>query len=522
MISKNTFINTIIVINIINSSFTSHNLLLAQKCEPQEVNKLHASDGYPWHMFGSALKIDGNRIIVGTIADKDKGDFAGAAYIYHYKGSEWIEEAKLLATYGHANDWLGASVTIQGNIALVGATGDDDRGTSAGAVYVYKYNGENWTEQVKLTATDGIAYEYFGYSVALDGNFAIIGTNAATHGNGSAYIFQYDGVNTWTQQTKLLASDGQIGDRYGTAVAISNNIAVVGAYTDDSTEINTGSAYVYNYDGSGNWHETTKLTASTPQYNAKFGASVNIYGYRIVIGAPSDVLYGMDTGAVYVFKYNGANWLQEDRLVDMFGWSDDDLGNTVALIDNIIIAGAPGDDDNGIFTGSASMFVYSDSKWYQYAKIYPENNNENQYFGGTISISGNACIIGAAGDDDLGAQAGAVYIFDLNPECNPTLKVSPNPIIAGQDAAFTIRYAKPNTKTYLTYSTKGTGNYYIEFLNVMLNIKQPEQAGEVITTDHNGTAMWNFHIPKNRAGKNIWLQGCQFEIKTNVVATEIQ
>ena len=203
--------------------------------------KLTASDGATADSFGCSVSIDGNYAIVGAYGDDDNGSNAGSVYVYEL--GTWTER-KLTASDGATDDYFGASVSIDGNYAIVGAYGDDDNGSNAGSAYVYELG--TWTEQ-KLTASDGAEGDQFGYSVSIDGNYAIVGAYGDDDNGsnaGSAYIYQYtDGV--WTQKRWVLAHDGSEGDQFGCSVSIDGNYAIVGARNDDDNGSDSGSAYIF-------------------------------------------------------------------------------------------------------------------------------------------------------------------------------------------------------------------------------------------------------------------------------------
>ncbi len=218
--------------------------------------KLLASDRYSKryskYFFGTSVAMDGDTAIVGAFDDDDNGDYSGSAYIFTRSGSTWTQQAKLLASDGAAGDGFGRSIAIDGDTAIVNANGDDDNGESSGSAYIFTRSGSTWTQQDKLLASDGASYDYFGRSIAIDTDTAIVGANYDS-GNGrnfgSAYIFTRNGTN-WTQQTKLLASDGARDNYFGTSVAMDGDTAIVGAYRDDDTGTDSGSAYIFTRSGS--------------------------------------------------------------------------------------------------------------------------------------------------------------------------------------------------------------------------------------------------------------------------------
>ncbi len=178
---------------------------------------------------------------------------------YEEAATEW---QKLVANDGAAGDEFGRSVSISGDTAIVGAHWDDDNGSDSGSAYVFHFDGSQWIQQQKLTANDATSGDRFGVSVSISDDTAIVGTHFGDGGaasSGSAYIFRFDG-SQWVQQQKLVADDAAEYDGFGYSVSISGDIAIVGAYVDDDDGWNSGSAYVFHFDGS-QWVQQQKLTA---------------------------------------------------------------------------------------------------------------------------------------------------------------------------------------------------------------------------------------------------------------------
>ena len=163
-------------------------------------------------------------------------------------GSSVISETKLTASDGTAYDFFGNSVSISDDTAVVGAVEDDDKGVDSGSAYVFRYNGSAWVQEAKLTASDGEADDYFGVSVSISGDMVVVGAygdDGVPANSGSAYIFRYDG-NNWVEEAILTASDGAEGDLFGYSVSISGDTVVVGAvFGDDNSVTDSGSAYVF-------------------------------------------------------------------------------------------------------------------------------------------------------------------------------------------------------------------------------------------------------------------------------------
>jgi len=223
--------------------------------------------------------------------------------------SDWNEMQKLLASDGSWDDKFGCSLSVSGNYALIGAYFDDDNGDNSGSAYIFHNEDSNWTEQQKLTASDGGALDQFGISVSIFDNFAIVGADKDDY-VGSAYIYE-NNASMWVEQQKLTASDSSSGDLFGRSVFIFGNYTVIGAVEDEDNGDNSGSCYIYHYNES-NWTEQQKLTASDGAAFDYFGRSVSIFDSYAVIGAHRNDENGTNSGAVYIFHNDGLSIEDED------------------------------------------------------------------------------------------------------------------------------------------------------------------------------------------------------------------
>ena len=290
--------------------------------------KLTGLNGEADDEFGCSVSINGDCAIVGSRYDDDNGVDSGSAYMFTRYGSVWIHEAKLLASDGQAGDEFGCSVSIDGDYAIIGAYLEDGSAVDSGSAYIFIRSGSTWTEQAKLLALDGVTYDYFGRSVSIDGDYAIVGAYGDDDNGdraGSAYIFTRSG-STWTEQAKLLASDGALIDYFGLSVSIDGDYAIIGAYHDDDNGDWSGSAYVFTRSGS-TWTEQSKLTASDGETGDEFGCSVSIDGDYAIIGASFDNDNGVSSGSAYIY----IKGLKPD--LDCGGslsWTDVTPGDTVS------------------------------------------------------------------------------------------------------------------------------------------------------------------------------------------------
>ena len=408
-----------------------------------EVTKLLTSHGNDFFGRSVSISSDGNTAIVGAYYDNDRG--RGSAYIYIRSGSTWGEETKLLASDGNDRDWFGGSVAISndGNTVIVGAMGDDnEKGINAGSAYIYTRTDKGWVEEVKLLASDGADGDNFGMSVSIsgDGNTAIVGAHGDDNYRGSAYIYTRtdDG---WTEEVKLLASDGVGFDNFGRSVSISSdgNTAIVGARLDyNENDDNAGSAYIYTRTDDG-WTEEAKLLASDGTVNDQFGYSVFISGdgNTVIVGAiGDDNEKGTNAGSAYIYTRSGDVWIEQAKLIasdgagdDDFGWSvstlleidsitGDSFGWSLSITDdgNTVIVGTYIDDIHGDRTGGAYIYNRSNGTWSQKVKLLASDGSNGDMFGSSVAISGDGstAIVGAHfHHNENGDVAGSVYIFDL-------------------------------------------------------------------------------------------------------------
>lgn len=376
--------------------------------------KLTAADGAAGDRFGT-VAISGDLALVGAPLDDDDGNASGSAYVFERVGGGWSEVVKLTSSDAEPGDRFGATVAISGDLALVGAFGDDHDGNGSGSAYVFD-GAAGWSEVAKLTASDAAAGDLFGVSVAISGELAIVGASRNDDDgsdSGSAYVF--DGAAGWSEVAKLTASDGAAEDEFGTSVGISGDLAVVGAPQDDDNGDVSGSAYVYN--GAAGWGEVAKLTASDGAAMDFFGATVAINGDLALIGARDDDDNGDFSGSAYLFS-GMAGWSEVAKLTASDGSPGDQFGKSVAISGDLALVGADGEADNGISAGSAYVFDGADG-WSEVAKLTASDGAVEDFFGISVAISGDLALVGAFGDDDKGDLSGSAYAFELVPMPSP-------------------------------------------------------------------------------------------------------
>jgi len=378
-----------------------------------ESAKLLPSDGAPDDRFGMCVSINGTTAIVGAYLNGDNGVDSGSAYLFDVTTGSQI--AKLTASDGLPEDLFGYSVSIDGDTAIVGAVDDNDNGESSGSAYLF--NAMTGSQIAKLTASDGAAYDSFGRSVSIGGNTSIVGA-CNNDDSGSAYLFD---VTTGSQIAKLRPSDGTAGDFFGWSVSISGGAAIVGALWDSDNGYQSGSAYIFQDDGSGNWLERTKLTPVDGAADDQFGFSVSISGDTAIVGATGNGT-GPYPGSAYVFQDDGSgSWLQIAKLTASDAAAYDFFGASVSIDADMAIVGASTDDDSG--SGSGSAYVFQDDgngNWLEIAKLLASDGAADDHFGYSVSISGSQAVVGGYRNDGL---AGSAYLFDIPEPASAVLLV---------------------------------------------------------------------------------------------------
>ncbi|KKK53367.1 hypothetical protein LCGC14_3095500, partial [marine sediment metagenome] len=287
---------------------------------------------------------------------------------------------KLLASDGQTHDYFGSSVSIDGDTMAIGAYGVGGNAQNTGAVYVFTFINDRWVEQAKLTVSDPYYFENFGSSVSMDGDSLIVGANGNDENgsySGAAYVFVREN-NSWTERAKLMASDGAPGDYFGISVSIDGDTAVIGAYGDEDGGSDSGAAYVFFRDGSG-WIEQAKLISHGQlREGDKFGEHVSIDGDTIVVGAPGDVI---DYGAAYVFTRNNGLWSEQGYLRGSDPYNIKHFGQSVAIDGDTIAVGASDNDNYSGTTGFVYVFTRNNEQWTQHAKLSAGTPKPNDKFG---------------------------------------------------------------------------------------------------------------------------------------------
>ncbi|MDB4306013.1 hypothetical protein N9980_00440 [bacterium] len=358
-------------------------------------------------LFGCRV-VSGDTAVVGAYLDDNTGGIdAGSAYVFSRSGNTWTEVQKLTASDASAGDYFGGYVFVDGDTAIISASGDDHSGyTDSGSVYVFARDGGVWTEQQKFTASDAGDNQSFGWGLAVDGDTLVVGSlaekvytfnrvgdlwfenqiltasddepgngfqNVAINAGtlvvgacgaiggpteaGAVYVFARSG-GVWTEQQKLTASDGSVGDCLGGGVAVvADTIIATAAFNDHSTLDNPGAGYVFTRSGD-TWTEVQKLTASDPAEGDLFGYWLAAEGDMAIIGAAeSDHSSVQNAGSAYLFSRAGETWLEREEVVAVYPGEGDVFGAGVALSGDTVMVGAIMDDHSNLID-AGSVYVY--------------------------------------------------------------------------------------------------------------------------------------------------------------------
>jgi FG-GAP repeat protein len=318
----------------------------------------------------------------------------------------FVERQKIVPPTPFRSAHFGSSIAVSGDTVLIGAPEEDPDFRNRGAAYVYVRTGGTWSLQARLTADEPADFRHFGWAVALDGDTALVGEPRRDYDTGAVYVFTRTGT-VWTLQDRLESDDRTPGQWFGSAVALNEDTAVIGAPSDFAS---TGAAYVFvRYDGV--LVQQARLVAPDGQQRDEFGTSVGVHGRTAIVGAPRALAA---SGAVYAFERGDQGWVFEEKLRAPFALSSDQFGYSVAIDDATALIGAPYRNPNGFGPGSVVTFARPGESWPDGVKHVASDGHRNDIFGFKVAIDGDSFVVGAMFEDDGSADAeatGAVYSF---------------------------------------------------------------------------------------------------------------
>lgn len=371
-----------------------------------EYNPVADVNGLDGDHFGQAVAISGSFAIIGAYQSAvGTNNFQGSASIYQYDGTNWVFMQKLTDATGAANDYFGYAVSISGNYAVVGAYVDDvGANINQGSASIYQYNGSSWVLMQKITDATGAANDYYGFAVAISGNYVIIGSLlddiGANSDQGSAIIYQYNG-SSWVLMQKITDASGIAGDQFGNSVSISGTRAVVGAAEDDVGGNNSqGSASIYQYSGS-NWTLMQKLTDANGAAGDLFGTSVSISGANLIIGAIySDASGAFNAGAASIYEFARGVWGLRQKLIDPASTPNTFFGCSVSISGNYALIGAYFTNTGPVTDiGHCILYIRVGSGWQKHQYITDPGGSSGDFMGTATGIDGatKQFVIGSPG-----------------------------------------------------------------------------------------------------------------------------
>ena len=376
----------------------------------EEQGELVPLDWAAGDFYGHSTALyDKNTALIGAIEADGNAPDSGAVYVFRKVGGTWSYAQKLSGNDSQTGDRFGRFIVVDGDTALIGADRESSNGSEAGAVYVL-FRGSNgrWTQQAKLLANDGQPGDRFGISGDLDGDTAVVGAYD-DDGNGSAYIFTRSG-SSWTQQSKLIGSSVGSGDRIGWSVALSGDTAVVGAIFDDDLGSNAGAAYIFNRSGS-SWSLAQKLTRGDG--SDWFGRALAIEDDVLLIGSPR--AGAGSRGLVYEYVLNGRTWEYKDTLAG--NGNDGSFGHALSFDGTTALIGTIGYDVPFLNTGRVAVYERGDGHWVAIHSLTSSDGAGNDHLGSAVALAGQTALVGADQNDDWGDNSGSAYLFTL-PEPN--------------------------------------------------------------------------------------------------------
>jgi hypothetical protein len=414
------------------------------QCHEQQIS---ASNSAELDVFAWSLDLEIDRLVIGAVATDNACPTnpncnSGSVYVFHKTGGTWTEKVQLVGSDTAFRDQFGHDVGISGDRILVGAHLKD----GGGAAYIFAYDGTNWVEEQKLLGSTIQDNWHFGHSVALHGDIAVVGTMRDEHQGfetGSAYVYQRSG-GTWIEQDWLIASDAASGDRYGRSSDVEGDYIAIGSHLHDGIGADSGSAYIYERDDNGtpgdvlddSWPEAAALVPSDTHADMLFGRCVDLSNNVLIVGASQADNNGVMTGAAYIyFRTPGGTWTEVQKLTADDGMDGDRFGISVALDGSYALVGARAADQNGTDSGAVYVFTRTPSGYFQTGKILGIDTAAGDQLGHEtgVQVEGTTALIGSRFNGVAAPNGGSAYLFSLD-DCLGTSYCDITPNSAGPGA----------------------------------------------------------------------------------------
>lgn len=377
-----------------------HIVILALAATPSETRLVISSTA--GHNLGTTVDISGSSIVCGSQGDDQYGAYSGSTSVF-------VDLALQQTVYGYfpqAGDLCGGAISIDGDRMAMGLPAKDYQ---AGMVTVVNRSSGVWTlvTSGRVYSEEELAYDRFGQTVSLRGDWMAVGAPLRSSSAGAVFMFKWDG-SAWVWKKTLTPSVSENAG-YSRSLSLTDGWLVVGSYSRDYLATDDGVAYVYRFNtATSNWVLDQTLFAADATDFLRFGYSVATDGQTIVVGAPSS---DATAAGAYVFTYNGSDWVQDWKLTASDGAYDDRFGWSVGVDGSIIAVGAPQDDGTYVDEGSAHVFV--DGVFRYKLSTSPDTGDR---FGESIAVESSTVAVGSPFDDMGGTDAGVVCVFTIPPE----------------------------------------------------------------------------------------------------------
>lgn len=430
--------------------------------------KFKASDATSNHRFGERVAIDAN---IAAVVSRSNGAAAGKVYIYTNDGSgNWTQQTILTASDSFSGDNFGSAVALEGNYLVVGARSQlNTTNVDTGAAYVFEYNGiSTWTQVAKIEPSDGASGIRFGEAVSIEGDLILVGARNGCTG-GCAYMYENDGTNTFTYtETKLepQVQSNYSGARFGYDVLLKDGRAYVGGPQDYSSVGNAsaGSVQIWDQANDGTWSRTHRLRGT--QTSEYFGCSISVQGDYLAIGAYNFEVSSTpeaDQGRVYVYKVDtNGDYLETNRVMiqndDKDSYNDQRFGTDVVLDGDFLYAGTFG---NGTSSTDA-VYIFKDdgtNNWTQISKL-TSGAGWDEFSNRAVAVSYPTLLIGQ-NEDDSPSNSGAVYFVSLESTITPTASVTgTTDVYIGQsNGTINVNFDDEATRSEIKFSIDGSATY---------------------------------------------------------------
>lgn len=399
----------LMLITLLSSMSCENNLFAQNNSWANVINedyKIIANDGSTDDEFSYSISLDDGVVAVGTPFDDDNGSNSGSAYLFDaITGAQIV---KLLPSDGTANAEFGFSIAINNGIVVVGAKGDSENGTKAGAAYLF--DAATGSQLAKLLPNDGAGNDEFGNSVAIDDGIVAVGAWRADEfgdASGAAYLFD---ASTGNQLNKLLPDAGNNFQTFGVSIAIDSGIVAIGARTYFVLGDGYTFAKAYLFDvPTGN--QLRVLQPNILNLNGDLGGffadCIDMNNGLVAIGAPNRSVVFDHSGAAYVFDASTGS--QINYIVPDDAHDRDNFGISISIDNGIVLVGAHQDDDNGFNSGS--VYFYEALTGTEINKLVASDGAVFDLYGCSVAIDGNFAVVGAKDDEDNGVNSGSAYIY---------------------------------------------------------------------------------------------------------------